>query len=90
MVEHGMGQFITDPCVRMVVDGKAELILAVHIADIVIIGSNETCRGFRLALVTKSPTKNLGELTWYTAWAFKHDWGLGTLYIRSRHLLRAC
>ena len=53
----------------MVVDGKVELIMAVHVDDIVIAGSDETCRDFHAALTTKFPTNNLDELTWYTGCA---------------------
>ena len=63
MVEYGMEQCRTDPCVfRMVVDCKVQLIMAVHVDDIVIAGSDESCRDFHAALVTKFPTNNLGEL----------------------------
>ena len=41
----------------MIVDGKVELILAVHVDDIVSVGSDETCRCFHAALVTKLLTK---------------------------------
>ena len=45
VVEYGMEQCRADPCVfHMVVDGKVDLILAVHADDIVIAGSNEACR----------------------------------------------
>ena len=57
----------------MAVDGKVELIVAVHVDDIVIAGSDETCEDFHTALVSKIPTNNLGELTWYTRCAFKRD-----------------
>ena len=69
----------------MVVGGKVELIKAVHVDDMVIAGSNETCRGFFATLVTQFPTNNLGELTWYTGCcAFKRDWELGTLEITQK------
>ena len=68
----------------MVVDGKVELIMAVHVDDIVIAGSDEACRGFHAALNTKIPTNNLGELTWYTGCAFKRSWELGTLEITQK------
>ena len=74
-----MEQCRTEPCIfRMVVDGKVELIMAVHLDDIVIPGSNETCKDFHEALVVKFPTNKLGELTWYTGCVFKRDWELGT------------
>ena len=82
VVEYDMEQCRTDPCVfRMLVDGKAKLIMAVHVDDIVIAGSDEACRDFHAALNTKFPTNNLGELTWYTGCAFKRNWELGTLEI---------
>ena len=34
----------------MVVDGKVELVTAVHVDDIVIAGSDEECRDFHAAL----------------------------------------
>ena len=85
VVEYSMEQCRIDPCVfRMVVDGKVELSMAVHVDDIVIAGSNETCRYFHAALTTKFPTSNLGELTWYTGCAFKRNWELGTLEITQK------
>ena len=57
----------------MVVDGKIELIMAIHVDDIVIAGSDETCRDFHAALTTKFPANNLSELTWYTGYAFKRN-----------------
>ena len=47
VVEFGMEQSRTDPCVfRMVVGGKVKLIMAVHVDDIVIARSDEACRDF--------------------------------------------
>ena len=74
----------------MVVDGKIELIMAIHVDDIVIAGSDETCRDFHAALSTKFPTNNLGELTWYTGCASTPDWELGTLDIAQTASLKAC
>ena len=62
VVENGMEQSSTDPCVfRMVEGGKVELIMAVHVDDLVIAGSDEVCRDLYAALNTKFPTNNLGE-----------------------------
>ena len=70
-----MEQSRTDPCVfRMIVDGKVELIMAAHVDDIAIEGSDEACRDFHAALNTNFPTNNLGELTWYTGGASKRNW----------------
>ena len=65
-------------------DGKVELIMAVHVDDIVIAGSDETCRDSHAALTTNFPTNYLGELTWYTGCAFKRNWELGTLEITQK------
>ena len=87
VVVYGMESCRTDPFVlRMVVDGNVKLIMDVHVDDIVIAGSDETCKDFHAALVTKFPTNNLGELTWYTGCAFKRDWELGTLEITQKAL----
>ena len=85
VVEFGMEQSRTDLCVfRMVVDGKVELIMVVHVDDIVIEGSGEACRDFHTALKTKFPTNNLGQLTWYPGCASKRNWKLGTLEITQK------
>ena len=73
----------------MVVDGKVELIMAVHVDDIVIAGSDEACRDFHAALNTKFPTNSLGELIWYTGCAFKRNWELGTLEITQKAFLES-
>ena len=74
VVLYGMEQCRSDPCVfHMVVDGKVELIMAVHVNDIVFAGSDEACRHFHAALATKSPMNNLSEPIWYTGCAFEHD-----------------
>ena len=75
-----MEQRRTDPCFfRISVDDKVELFMAVHVDDIVIAGSDETCTDFHAALKSKFPMNNLGELTWYTGSDFKLSWELGTL-----------
>ena len=47
----------------MVVDGKVEPIMAIHVDYIVIAGSDEACRDFHTASDTMFPTNKLGELT---------------------------
>ena len=85
MVEYGMEQCRTDPCVfRMVVDGNVELIMAVHVVDVVIAGSHKACRDFHAASNTKFPTNNLSEFTWCTGCGFKRNWELGTLEITQK------
>ena len=85
VVEFGMEQSRTDACVfRMVVDGKVELIMAVHVDGIVIAGLDEACRDFHAALNTNFPTNSLAELTWYTGCAFKRNWEMGTWEITQK------
>ena len=85
MVELGMEQSRTDPCVfRMVVDGKVELIMAIHVDDNVVEGSDDASRYFHAALNTTFATKNIGELTWYPGCTFKRGWELGTLEITQK------
>ena len=75
-----MEQCRSDPCVfRMVVDGKVELIMAVHVDDIVVTGLDEACRDFHAASNAKCTTNNLGKLIWCNGCAFKRNWEMGTL-----------
>ena len=73
----------------MAVDGKVELIVAVHVDDIVIAGSDEISRDVHAVLVKKFRTNNLGELTWYTGCAFKRDWELGTSDITQKSFIES-
>ena len=91
VVEYGMEQCRIDPCVfRMVVHGKVELIMAVHVDDNVIAEWDETCRDFHTALTTKFPTNILGDRTWYTGCAFKRNWELGTIEITQKAFVESC
>ena len=58
--------------------------MSLPVDGIVVAGSDETCRDFHAVLVAKSPTNDLGELTWYTGCAFKRVWELGALEITQR------
>ena len=49
-------------CFRMIVDGKSQLMMAVHIDDIVTSGSDGMCKHFPVALIDKIPANNLEEL----------------------------
>ena len=68
----------------MVVHGKVELIMAVHVDDMAIAGSEEECRDFHAAINSKLPTNDLGQLTWYTGCDLKRNWELGTLDITQK------
>ena len=85
-----MEQCRTDPRVfRMIVDGKVEFIMTIHLDDIGIPGSNEACRNLHAALNTTFPTNKLCELTWYTGCDFKHNWELCTLEITQRAFIES-
>ena len=62
VVEYGMKQCRTDPCVfRIVVGRNVELIMVVHVDGIVVVGSDETCKDIHDTLAVKFPTDGLGE-----------------------------
>ena len=77
VVEVDIEQFRTDPCFRMVVDGKIEQIMGVYVDGIAIAGSDDIYGDLHSALTAKFPTNNLGELTWYACCAVKCNWELG-------------
>lgn len=71
-----MEQPRNDPCVsRMAVDGKVEVIMAVHVDGIL----GRELEYWRAALVVKLPMNNIGELTQYTGSDIKSDWELWKL-----------
>ena len=58
-----MEQCRADPCVyRNIVEGVVELILVVHIGDILISGKKEACDGLHHTPYEKLATENLGKL----------------------------
>ena len=87
VVEYGMAQCRTDPCVfRRVVDGKVDLIMVVHVDDIMIADSDETCKHFHAAWVAKFPTNNVGNTNWFSN--ATGNWKRWRLH--RRRLLKAC
>ena len=78
MVEFELEQSRNDPCVFcMVVDGKVELIMAVHADDIVIAGSDEACTDFHVVLHTKFPTNILDHVNLVNWLCFQAQLGIG-------------
>lgn len=64
VVAYGMEQCWTTPCVfPMVVDGRMDMILVVHVDGIAIAGSDGICGDLHAALGTKFSTQNLGDMT---------------------------
>ena len=73
--EHGMEQCRADPCVyRKTVEGVVELILVVHVDDILVSGKKEACDELHHTLNENFPTENLGELKWHLGCAVERDW----------------
>ena len=83
-----MEQCSSGSCVfRMVVDGKVSWPF-MYVDDIVDRRIGRVCRDSQAALVTKSPTNNLGVLTWYTGCAFQRDWELEALEITQKAIVK--
>ena len=68
----------------MVVDGKMEPIMAVHVDGSVIAGSDEACRYFHAALNTEFPTNTVGKPTWYNDCVNLGNWEFDTLTIAQK------
>ena len=81
--EHGMEQCRAEPCeYRKILEGVMELILVVHVDDILVSGEKEACDELHHTLNDKFPTKNLGELKWYLGCALERDWQQGSAVIK--------
>ncbi len=80
--EQGFSQNLADPCTVRLMDGpQVEMILAVHVDDMIVVGTKADCDHLRESLAKTFPTKNLGELTWYMGCLFERDRANGTLKI---------
>ena len=64
-----------------VVDGVVELIIVVHVDDILVGEEKEACDELHLLLNKKFPTNNLGEVRWYMGCAIERDWAKETIKI---------
>ena len=60
---------------------QAQLIMAVHVDDMVVAGKADDCSALCDFLNKSFPTNNLGELKQYTGCAFRRNRDLGTLKI---------
>lgn len=69
---HGMGQCKTDPCAfGLIQEGKAVLILTVHIDDMAVAGPREGVTRYSYVVFNEDFTTNdLGELSFFTGCAF--------------------
>ena len=69
-----------DPCIfRKIADGVVVMMVGVHVDDLLIGGSEGDCESLLASLNKKSPTKDLGECTWYDGCGIERDVQLGTI-----------
>ncbi|CAN0482161.1 unnamed protein product [Discosporangium mesarthrocarpum] len=62
---------LSDPCVFRCFSGKEILLTLAHrIDDMFVVGHTSECNALCVELKNMFPTKNLGELKWYTGCAF--------------------
>ncbi|CAM9252057.1 unnamed protein product, partial [Discosporangium mesarthrocarpum] len=66
------------PCVST---HDVDLLVTVHVDDMIVVGTREDCNSFSKALSFEFPTNNLGPLSLYTGCAFARDWERGQLLI---------
>ena len=71
---HGMEQCMTDPCVfRPIQEGKLVLILAVHVDDMVVVGTRVDVNKLLVMLNKDFETNDLGELSFFTGCTITQD-----------------
>ena len=67
----GQEQCKAEPCVFCrLVNGKVELMVVVHVDDIIVCGEKDACNKFLDELRQRFPVKNQRELKMYTGCAF--------------------
>ncbi|CAM9651462.1 unnamed protein product, partial [Discosporangium mesarthrocarpum] len=78
----GFDQSKADPCLfRYVSTYDVDLLVAVHVDDMVVVGTREDCDSLSKALSFELQTNNLGPLSLYTGCVFARDWERGQLLI---------
>lgn len=66
---------------RLIDGGKIGVVLVFHVDDIFVIGEKERCDQFAEDLNKSVPTKNLGELRWYSGCFYERDREAGRIQI---------
>ena len=78
----GFEQCKADSCVfRLIEGGKVAVVLVFHVDDIFVVGETERCDRFAQDLNKSVPTKNLGELRWYSGCFYERDREAGRIKI---------
>lgn len=80
LLEYDFEQSMPDPlCFRLLDEHFVGILIVIHVNDMLVTCVEENCERLTEALQLKFPTKNLGELTWYSGYALKHNTESGTL-----------
>ena len=70
----GLGQCKAEPCVfRRLINGKVELMVRVHVDDIIVSNEKDAFNKFHDVLRQRFPVRNQGEVMIYTGYAFVRD-----------------
>lgn len=78
----GFEQCQADACVfRLIEGGKVAILLVFHVDDIFAVGEKEKCDQFGEDMNRLVPTKNLGELKWYSGCFYERDREAGRIKI---------
>ena len=78
----GFEQCKADTCVfRLIEGGKIAIVLVFHVDDIFVVGEKERCDRFAEDMNKSVPTKNLGELKWYSGCYYERDREAGRIKI---------
>ena len=79
---HDFERCLTDPCVFRRMNGeRVQMMLAVHVDDMIVVGSKHDCSELRSSLGPSFPIKDLGELEWNLRCEFERDRIVGRLKI---------
>ncbi|CAM9866309.1 unnamed protein product [Discosporangium mesarthrocarpum] len=78
----GFDQSKADQCLlRYVSNYDVDLLVIVHVDDMIVVGTREDCDSLSKALSFEFPTNNLGPLSLYIGCVFARDWERGQLLI---------
>ena len=80
LTQFGFERSLADPCIFRVRKGnKVTMVLAVHVNDMIVAGTEDDCKALHKFLNENFPTNNLGELTHYMGCSFARNRKEGTL-----------
>lgn len=82
LLDLGLEQCKADACVfRLIEGGKIAIVLVFHVDDIFVVREKERCDRLAEEMNRSVPTKNLGELEWYSGCYHERDREAGRLKI---------